>query len=263
MNAPEVQPQTSAWSMYRAIVGIGALCALVIVVVFQSTAARIRENQERFLAAAISDVLPATRGTVAVDLSGDGRLVATTDTRALPVFLSYDADAELVGAVLTAEGMGYQDNIRVLYAYSFALHAIVGFKILDSKETPGLGDRVEIEPHFIANFEALDASLNADGNALENPIVTVKQGEKTRPWQIDGITGATITTEAIGNILNASANAWVPVLERDATTIAVGPVGEVDGQRPQAGKRHKAEKNRCQHKDSDQVTHSCAFPALL
>ena len=222
MNVPGQQPQTSAWSMYRAIVGIGAFCALVIVVVFQSTAARIRDNQERFLAAAIAEVLPETRTTVAVGLAEDGRLVPTTETLALPVFLAFDEAEQLAGAVLTAMGMGYQDNIRVLYAYSFEKNAIVGFKILESKETPGLGDRVEIEPHFIANFEALDASLSADGSALANPIVTVKQGEKTDPWQIDGITGATITSEALGNILNNSASEWVPVLERDADTIERG-----------------------------------------
>ena len=219
MNTPELQPQTSAMSMYRAIVGIGAMCALVIVVVFQSTAARIRDNQERFLAAAISDVLPVTEETIAVDVGENGQLEKTSASLPLPVFLAYGSNGDLVGAVLTAEGMGYQDNIRVLYAYSFEKRAIVGFRILDSKETPGLGDRVEIEPHFIANFEALDARLNSSGDALNNAIVTVKQGEKTDPWQIDGITGATITSEALGNILNDSANGWLPILERDAISI--------------------------------------------
>lgn len=220
MSAPQ-QVRTSAWEMYRAIVGIGAFCALVIVGVFQGTAARIADNQERFLAGAIAEVLPVTASTVAVDLL-DGRLSATDEPPALPVFLAFDADGELAGAVLTGQGMGYQDNIRVLYAYSFDAQAITGFKVLDSKETPGLGDRVEIEPHFIANFEALDAQLNVAGDALANPIVTVKQGEKTEPWQIDGITGATITSEAIGNILNDSADIWVPVLERDAANIGKG-----------------------------------------
>lgn len=226
MNEPQLQPQTSAWSMYRAIVGIGAFCALIIVVVFQSTAARIADNQARFLAAAISEVLPATESTIAVDTSADGSLRRVSEPTALPVFLAYDEAGDLAGAVITGEGMGYQDNIRVLFAYSFDLDAITGFKILESKETPGLGDRVEIEPHFIANFEALDASLNNEGDALENPIVTVKQGEKTAPWQIDGITGATITSEALGNILNNSASAWVPVLERDAQLIEPGGGGE-------------------------------------
>ena len=202
--------------MYRAIVGIGAFCALVIVGVFQGTAARIADNQARFLEQAIADVLPITASTIPVMIDADGRLAIVTEGS---VFLSLDGDGRLAGAVLTAAGMGYQDTIRVLYAYSFERQAIVGFKILDSKETPGLGDRVEIEPHFIANFEALDAALDASGNALANSIVTVKQGEKTEPWQLDGITGATITSEAIGNILNESAGLWVPVLERDAADI--------------------------------------------
>jgi len=126
MPAAEQQPQTSAWSIYRAIVGIGALCALLIVTVYQTTAARISENQARFLAAAISEVLPAAHSTVAMALTDDGRLVEATDAAALPVFLGYDASGLLVGAVLTAEGMGYQDIIRVLYGYSFELDAIVG-----------------------------------------------------------------------------------------------------------------------------------------
>lgn len=216
MPAADQQPQTSAWSIYRAIVGIGALCALLIVTVYQTTAVRISENQARFLAAAIFEVLPAAHSTVEIVLTEDGRLVEATAAAALPLFLGYDENALLVGAVLTAEGMGYQDNIRVLYAYSFELDAIVGFKVLDSKETPGLGDRVEKEPHFIANFEKLDATVSPDGTALQHPIVTVKQGEKTEAWQIDGITGATITSEAIGTILHDSANTWVPVLERES-----------------------------------------------
>lgn len=214
--APVQQQPTSAWMMYRAIVGIGAFCALLIVSVYQLTADRIRDNQERFLAAAVAQVLPAAQSTVAVTVDGNGQLLAATDTAALPVFLGYGEDGTLVGAVVTAQGMGYQDNIRVLYAYSFDRRAIVGFKVLESKETPGLGDKVETEAHFIANFEALDARLAADGRALQNPIITVKQGEKTEPWQVDGITGATITSKAIGAILNDSAGIWVPILERDA-----------------------------------------------
>jgi len=218
--APLQQPPTSPWMMYRSIVGIGAFCALLIVSVFQLTAARIKDNQERFLAAAVAEVLPAAQSTLAVHVDESGRLSASADEAALPVFLGYDENGALVGAVVTGQGMGYQDNIRVLYSYSFERKAIVGFKVLESKETPGLGDKIEKEAHFIANFEALDARLAEDGGALKNPIVTVKQGEKTEPWQIDGITGATITSKAIGDILNESAGTWVPILERDARGVS-------------------------------------------
>lgn len=228
MTAPAQQAPTSAWSMYRAIVGIGALCGLLIVTVYASTAARIRENQERFLANAVSQVLPAAQSTVAVMLDEDGRLIEAAEPPALPVFLGYGPTGELAGAVVTAEGMGYQDNIRVLYAYSFEHLAIVGFKVLDSKETPGLGDRVEKEANFLASFERLSARLTAKGDALLHAIVTVGQGEKVEPWEIDGITGATITSEAIGTILNESANAWVPVLERDSSAFRENAATEAE-----------------------------------
>jgi len=218
MNAPQPveQAKTSALAMYRAIVGIGAFCALVIVTVYQLTAPRIADNQARFLAAAVAEVLPVARSTLDVMTDANGRLVEAPEVSAMPVFLGYDENGALAGAIISAQGMGYQDNIRVLFAYSFERQAITGFKVLESKETPGLGDRIEKEPHFIANFEALDARVNADGATLAHPIVTVKQGEKTEPWQLEGITGATITSEAIGAILNGAAAYWVPVLERDA-----------------------------------------------
>jgi len=219
MNVPDPllqQKKTTAWEMYRSIVGIGAFCALLIVSVYQGTAGRIADNKARFLASAIAQVLPAVQSTVEVSLDANGKLVAATEPANLPAFLGYGEDGELVGAVITAQAMGYADNITVLYSYSFDLEAIVGFKVLESKETPGLGDKVEIEPHFLANFEALDARLNDGGTALVNAIVTVKQGAKTEPWQLDGITGATITSDAIGVILNQGSSYWVPALERDA-----------------------------------------------
>ena len=218
MNAPAPAPRkpTTVWQMYRSIVGIGAFCALLIVSVYQGTAARIADNRARFLSSAIEEVLPAVRSTVEVSLDQTGSLVAATETAELPAYLGYDENGDLVGAVITARGMGYADNITVLYSYSFELQAIVGHKVLESKETPGLGDKVELEPHFLANFEALDARLNDEGTALANAIVTVKEGEKTEAWQLDGITGATITSDAIGSILNQASSYWLPVLERDA-----------------------------------------------
>lgn len=218
-QAPVEQKKTTAWQMYRAIVGIGAFCAILIVGVYMATAPQIKINQERFLASAVSEVLPAAVLTQAVALDDDGQLVVVEENADLPAFLGYDAEGNLVGAVMTSEAMGYQDIVRVLYAYTFENQAITGMKVLETKETPGLGDKVEKEPHFLANFEALDARPAADGSGLANEIVTVKQGEKTEPWQLDGITGATITSVAIGHILNISAQVWVPVLEREARAI--------------------------------------------
>ena len=224
--APVERKKTTAWEMYRSIVGIGAFCALLLVGVFKATEARIAENKARFLASAVTEVLPASKTTVEVAKDADGHLVTATQPAALPVFLGYDENGELIGAAITAQAMGYADLVTVLFSYSFEKQAIIGSTVLESKETPGLGDKVELEPHFLANFDALDARLNADGTALANPIVTVKQGEKTEPWQVDGITGATITSVAIGVILNKGASEWVPLLEREARNLVHEPAAE-------------------------------------
>ena len=118
--------------------------------------------------------------------------------------------SSLVGVAVEAQGMGYQDVIAVLYGYSFTEQAIVGLQVLESKETPGLGDKIETDPDFLENFKSLDVSVREDGSGLAHPVVPVKHGEKTNPWEVDGITGATISSVAIADLLNRSAEYWVP-----------------------------------------------------
>ena len=81
---------------------------------------------------------------------------------------------------------------------------VVGFYVLESKETPGLGYKIEKDPNFLENFKALDVSLAEDFSALKNKVVPVKQGKKENAWEVDCITGATISSKAIGNIIGAS-----------------------------------------------------------
>ena len=88
--------------------------------------------------------------------------------------------------------------------------ALVGMRGLESKETPGLGDKIMTDEAFLKNFEKLDMKLSADGASLAHAVIAVKQGGKTDPWQVDGITGATISSNAIANILNESASFWLP-----------------------------------------------------
>jgi electron transport complex protein RnfG len=113
---------------------------------------------------------------------------------------------------MEAQGQGFQDTIRLIYGYSTEKQQVIGMEVLESKETPGLGDKIIKDDDFLANFRALDASLTDDGSALENPIEAVKAGKKEHPWQIDGITGATISSKAIGDILRSSTEYMLPIL---------------------------------------------------
>ena len=202
----------SAWHMYRAMVGVGVFCGLLIVSVFQVTRPIIEHNKAEALKKAIFHVLPdaSTSTTYRLDDAGGFQVLEGDGRGEQLVYAGYDDQQELVGLAVQAQGMGYQDVIGLIYGYSFAEDAIVGIQVLESKETPGLGDNIETDPAFLQNFERLDVSLVDDLSELANPIVPVKHGEKTHPWEVDGITGATISSVAIAEILNRSAQYWTP-----------------------------------------------------
>jgi electron transport complex protein RnfG len=81
--------------------------------------------------------------------------------------------------------------------------------VVASRETPGIGDKILVDKNFLANFP-LEAKLTADLKKLANAIVTVKHGSKTHPWEIDAITGATITSRAVGRAINDAAQLLLP-----------------------------------------------------
>ena len=110
--------------------------------------------------------------------------------------------------------MGYQDTISLLYGYSFEHQAIVGMQVLKSLETPGLGDRIASDPDFLLNFERLEVGLDSVTGKVAHPIEAVKHGAKTEAWQVDGITGATISSKAVAAALRDSSGEWVPILVR-------------------------------------------------
>lgn len=217
-------PPTSAWHMYRAMVGVGVLCGLLIVTVYQATLPIIERNKAEALQEAIFHVLPdASRSKTFRFVENEGFVADEGEVAgAQLVHAGYDDDGSLVGFAVEAKGMGYQDVISLIYGYSPAEQAIIGIQVLESKETPGLGDKITNDPDFLANFEHLDVSLGEDQTELAHPIVPVKGGEKTHPWEVDGITGATISSVAVASILDASAGFWVPHLQRYLSKLEEG-----------------------------------------
>jgi electron transport complex protein RnfG len=93
-----------------------------------------------------------------------------------------------------------------------------------------LGDKIEKSPDFLENFRALDVSLNQDNVSLKHEITVVKNGTKKKPWEIDGITGATISSKAIGSILADSTRQMVPLINRDKAILEKGQTYERSSQ---------------------------------
>ncbi|MGD8568425.1 MAG: FMN-binding protein [Gammaproteobacteria bacterium] len=203
------------WHMYRAMVGIGVVCGFIIVSVFQLTAPAIKENQRALLEKSLYQIFPTATVFARYQLQPDGQFTRIEEPKIHNVvYAMYDTNKQLVGIVIRAKGMGYQDAIEMLYGYNPVQQAIEGYTILDSRETPGLGAKIETDPDFKTNFAHLDVTLDTRGDALAHPIELVKSGHKTQPWQIDTITGATISSTAVGNMVAQSAAQWIPTLQQ-------------------------------------------------
>jgi electron transport complex protein RnfG len=208
------------------VVGVGLACGLLIVTAFELTRPIIARNRIEARQRAILDVLPGATGSATFRRAASGRFVpAPADAQEGElVFAGYTKDGTLAGLALEAQGMGYQDVVRVLYGYSFDQQTVLAIRVLESRETPGLGDRVEKDSAFLRNFGALDVRLAPSGTELAHQIEFVKHGAKTAAWQIDGITGATITSRAVATMLRDSTARWMPLLfaHRDEFTAPPG-----------------------------------------
>lgn len=191
----------------------GAASGLVLVTAHLLTAPRIERNRAEALRAAIYRVLPGTADIAALQLV-DGVLARDGEGSGGDVVYACRDDAgRLVGYAIPAEGPGFMDTIKVLYGFDPKRRTIVGLEVLESRETPGLGDEISRDPQFLASFRSL---------AVEPRIEPVKRGERDRPNEVDCITGATISSEAVVQILNRSMDRWLPIL-RDTESEEAGP----------------------------------------
>ena len=199
--------------MLLAMVSIGIISALLIVSAFQVTLPRVERLKAEALEKAIFEVLPGTVSTQAYGINPDGEVIKINkgDKKETIFYAGYDDNDHITGYAIKASGQGYADVIHVLYGYEPKKEILIGFQVLESKETPGLGDKIEKDIDFINNFKALDVSLS-DQSELKNEVITVKHGEKSNPWEIDGITGATISSRAIGSIIGKSTSKLIPIL---------------------------------------------------
>ncbi len=212
-DSPINKPAVSSWAMFRTLCGVALFSGLIIVIVYQTTLPFIQENRRKAIERAVFEVLPGATQRLTFSVEADGpRLITEDEVVSTRMYAGLDGSGNLVGIALEAMGQGYQDVIRLMYGYDPERELIVGMTILEMRETPGLGDKIAHDPRFLANFEALDVSLNADRTDFINPVVAVDQGDKINPWEVDGITGATISTQAVTRIIGLNAKEITPYI---------------------------------------------------
>jgi electron transport complex protein RnfG len=198
-------PDVPSWRLLLTLGGAGAIVGLCIVLIYRWTLPTIEAHKAEELRAAIAEVLhaPARADTL---WFYDGRLTAARPVgapgkRVERVFLGYTGEGAPLGFAITASQTGFAEPIELIFGYEPATHRLLGMKILVSKETPGIADKIE-KPVFTSQFENAEA-----------PLSGVKGERGDDRHHIAMITGATISSRAVLKGINGAITRWQPLLD--------------------------------------------------
>lgn len=202
-----VQPHPQSWRLLLTLGGAGALAGLLIVLSYDWTKPRIDAHKAVLLRSAIEEVLhsPQRTDTIYLDQGAltDKPTAAADRSKLERIYKGYAADGSVLGYAISTSEAGFVDQIGLIIGYDPAQKQVLGLKILSSKETPGLGDKIE-RPTFTAQFASRIA-----------PLVGVKgkvpSGDKSA---IEMITGATISSRTVIREINNAVQRWQPLLEK-------------------------------------------------
>jgi len=201
--------EVSTFRLMATLTVAGALAGLLIVMVNQHTKPIIDKYKAEQLQKAVYEVLPG------IERYSTYYLVDGALSRLLPegakesefkrVYIGYDANSQLKGVAVSRGESGFQDVVQVIFGFDPTNGKILGMKVLESKETPGLGDKIFKDKAFVDQFFA----------GPDTPLIPVKIGAgKGRPGEIDTITGATISSKVVISIINHGLEEWSPVLKQ-------------------------------------------------
>ena len=164
MSAEQVQqqiPVENEPSSFRLIITLGIAgflsgCFLVGIYIF--TKPIIEKNKAEALKAAIFEVLPNTSSFKTMEPDGATlkEVPEGSQTEADVIYMGMNDAGEITGFALPGGEPGYADIIGGLAGYQPGSKMVVGFKVLETKETPGLGDKIFKDEEFKSNFIALE-----------------------------------------------------------------------------------------------------------
>jgi len=203
------EKKVSTFRLVATLAVAGVLAGILLALVNEHTKPIIDAYRAEQLRIAVYEVLPGAERYSTFYLV-DGKLTPTLPAGAKEseykrIYAGYGQNGEPVGIAVSRGESGFQDIVLVILGFNPAKGTLTGMKVLESKETPGLGDKIFKDKAFVDQFFA--------GPAL--PLVPVKAGSgKGRPDEIDTITGATISSKTVTRIINNAVAEWMPLLEQ-------------------------------------------------
>lgn len=170
-----------------------AATAAIIAGTFQLTQTRIAAEEKKAASAALIDMVPKSRhnndmleDTLTLDLETSKSLGLTQPAI---VHIAKQDNQPVALVIPSVAPDGYSGDIKLIIAINID-GTIAGSRVLAHKETPGLGDKIDLrKSDWIKSF---------DGKSLNNPKIE-KWKVKKDGGVFDQFTGATITPRAVVN----------------------------------------------------------------
>lgn len=201
MSKPVAQKEPSSFRLASTLAVAGLISGVAIVSVYEATLPTITRNKAEELRKAVFKVLPEVTEMRKYQFDNNSlRLRTEKGSDEFTLYGGYNQQGAFVGYAIPSAGPGFQDTISLLYGYIPEQRKVVGMEILESRETPGLGDKIYKDLYFVSNFS--DLSIDPE------PVV-VKKGLRDEPHEVDAITGATISAKAVVRIINEGNARWL------------------------------------------------------
>lgn len=168
---------------------IAAVCTGLVALTYQGTKGRIAANEKAFLEQSLT---PALAGIPFEGNIGDSRLVLEPPhdlpgRDAAIVYRAYSGGQPAAALFAVTAPDGYSGPIRILIGIAYD-GSVTGVRILDHRETPGLGDRI------VASKS--DWVFQFDGRSLGDPPAE-DWALVTDGGAFDQLTGASVTPRAV------------------------------------------------------------------
>tara|TARA_B100000900_G_scaffold412864_1_gene435524 strand:+ start:1987 stop:2715 length:729 start_codon:yes stop_codon:yes gene_type:complete len=126
-----------------------------------------------------------------------------------PIYVWYSEQNQIQKIVLPIRGYGLWGTLYGYLSLDADLNTVKGIEYYDHKETPGLGGEVD-NPVWKSDWNGKKV-YDSSGNV----ILYVTKGPSTEEYEIDGISGATLTSNGVSNMIKywLGENGYGPVLE--------------------------------------------------
>lgn len=191
---------------------ITLITAVVLTGVHHLTAPTIEHAQQRQQNAQLANAVPPGQIDGVIQASSQTLMIDALDTEAALYWGARDGALSVVLMDFVTPN-GYSGDIRLLVAVNPSGH-VLGVRVLAHRETPGLGDGIEIErSDWIQQFE---------GTSLDSPPSEAWAADR-RGGVFDTLSSATITSQAVIEAVQSalaayqsqSNRAWMDTIQQD------------------------------------------------